>query len=517
MRPARRRREAWPAQFERNAPYSATPDNRPAILECGALPLTRDPRSQMSFGERCALEGVLAQVRPRMAIEIGTAEGGSLRRIASYSEAVHSIDVDHGPVGDVPANVELHTGGSREMLPPLLSSIARAGDQLDFVLVDGDHSYEGVKRDLELLLGSPCAARAVILVHDTMNAEVRAGVESVRCERYPGVVYYELDFVPGYVYRKGIARNTAWGGLGLILTDRERCGQYADSPRQDLYHEPFTALQTPAPAPSPRRRDDATEPAAQPGSPAACAMLIALAAPSGAQGFSKAIWGPPYVNGHNQFPIYKQLGVKIIEADLTGPTSRPSGRRTLPTPRDPAYLWPEELQQTVSLAKTLPHAGDAADHRRASVGQRRPSVELGAATVGLRNVCRDGGEALPERAPVDGLGRAKPASQLPARDPRPAQRQRLDAAQKVAPHNYARILDAAYGSLKRVSKRNMVIGGSTYTTGDIDTQQWIENLRPAQRKAAADGHLRAQPVHRPGPELLRAAVGPRLCEVLRPA
>jgi len=54
---------------------------------------------------------------------------------------------------------------------------------------------------------------------------------------------------------------------------------------------------------------------------------------------------------------------------------------------------------------------------------------------------------------------------------------RLDRAQQLAPHNYARMLDAAYGALKRMSRRNLVIGGSTYTTGDIDTQQWIENLR----------------------------------------
>jgi hypothetical protein len=53
----------------------------------------------------------------------------------------------------------------------------------------------------------------------------------------------------------------------------------------------------------------------------------------------------------------------------------------------------------------------------------------------------------------------------------------LDAQQKVAPHLYARILDAAYGALKSVSRSNMVIGGMTYTTGDISTQQWIENLR----------------------------------------
>lgn len=209
--------EAWPSGFERNAPYAATPDNRPAVLECGSLPLTRAPTSQISSGERAALEGILAQARPRIAVEIGTAEGGSLRRVANYSEKVHSIDVDHGPVGQVPANVQLHTGASTEMLPPLLAELASAGDPLGLALVDGGHSYKGVKRDLELLLQSPCTARTVILVHDTMNAEVRAGVESVSVESYPRVVYHELDFVPGY-----IARHRSQYGVGRTRSDPHR-------------------------------------------------------------------------------------------------------------------------------------------------------------------------------------------------------------------------------------------------------------------------------------------------------
>ena len=53
----------------------------------------------------------------------------------------------------------------------------------------------------------------------------------------------------------------------------------------------------------------------------------------------------------------------------------------------------------------------------------------------------------------------------------------LDQAQRRAPHIYARLLDAAYGALKHASRKNLVIGGSTYTTGQIDAQQWIENLR----------------------------------------
>jgi hypothetical protein len=53
----------------------------------------------------------------------------------------------------------------------------------------------------------------------------------------------------------------------------------------------------------------------------------------------------------------------------------------------------------------------------------------------------------------------------------------LNAHERLAPHLYAGILDAAYGALKSVSPSNLVIGGMTYTTGDISPPQWIENLR----------------------------------------
>jgi hypothetical protein len=58
---------------------------------------------------------------------------------------------------------------------------------------------------------------------------------------------------------------------------------------------------------------------------------------------------------------------------------------------------------------------------------------------------------------------------------------KLTAKQKIAPHLYARILDAAYGALKGVSRSNLVIGGMTFGAADLvddlTTAQWIENLR----------------------------------------
>lgn len=230
--------------FERNAPYAPTPDNRPVPLQRGRLPLTRDGGWQMSFGERAALEGVLVELRPRLSLEIGTAEGGSLERIAAYSDEAHSIDLSHEEITRaLPANVVLHTGPSSQLLGPLLDSFVAESRELDFALVDGDHSYEGVQADIATLLESQTTGRSVILVHDTMNAEIRAGLESLELERYPKIVYYELDFVPGYIYREGVGRGAAWGGIGLLLTDVSRSPEYPLNPRQSRYYEPFPILQ----------------------------------------------------------------------------------------------------------------------------------------------------------------------------------------------------------------------------------------------------------------------------------
>ena len=182
-----------------------------------------DGPQQMSVGERAALEGFLELAKPALAIEIGRAEGGSLRRIAAHSAEVHSLDLVAPPAELAGLEqVHFHTGDSHELLPSLLAELASAGRNVDLVLVDGDHSADGVRRDLEDLLASPAVSRTLILIHDTTNEEVRAGVDRVDLDRAAKVAYADLDAVSGRLFRAESLRNQLWGGLGRPALLRHR-------------------------------------------------------------------------------------------------------------------------------------------------------------------------------------------------------------------------------------------------------------------------------------------------------
>ncbi|HET9719228.1 MAG TPA: hypothetical protein VFP55_04040 [Solirubrobacteraceae bacterium] len=212
----------------------------------------------------------------------------------------------------------------------------------------------------------------------------------------------------------------------------------------------------------------------------ALALLVpALVAPAPASAFTKAIWGPPSVNGVDQFPLYHRLHVGILEMGLTWDQVAPVRPAHPTNPNDPAYHWPAEVAQAIAEARTY--------HMRILL------------QVSFAPAWADGGHSAPGWAPKnptdyatflataarrypsvhlwmiwgepDKRGSFQPnVSQAVAGHP-------LTRAQKRAPHLYARVLDASYAALKRVSRANKVIGGCTYTSGLADPAQWIENLR----------------------------------------
>jgi hypothetical protein len=207
------------------------------------------------------------------------------------------------------------------------------------------------------------------------------------------------------------------------------------------------------------------------------ALLLALWAPMANAAAVKAMWGPSVHEGVSLFPTYRDLGVKIYEDDLRWNVIAPRRPQHPTNPNDPAYAWPAEVTSAVAEAKryhiqvalqiigapTWANGGkpwnwaprqpqDYANFAIAAA-KRYPSVHLWM-IWGEPSRSQDFEPEVP----------AKPFT-------------KLNAHQRAAPHLYARILDAAYGALKSVSRSNLVIGGMTYSGGEISTQQWIENLR----------------------------------------
>jgi Methyltransferase domain len=207
----------------------------PRIIRAVLVDVFEGEQWQMSLGERAAVEGVLTQVKPALAIEIGTAQGVCLQRIAAHSEEVHSFDYAP-PTLPVPDNATIHTGDSHELLPPLLAGLAAEGRNVDFVIVDGDHSAEGVRRDIEDLLNSPAVGRSVILIHDIANERVRAGVDAVHYAAWPKVAHVELDWIPGQLFAEPELRDELWFGLGLVIVDVTRPAYMNGAIFEDRYY-----------------------------------------------------------------------------------------------------------------------------------------------------------------------------------------------------------------------------------------------------------------------------------------
>jgi hypothetical protein len=172
----------------------------------------------MSAAEQTALMHLLQNLRPKVAIEIGTRLGGSLRAIARFSKQVYSLDIDPTVperLGGLYDNVEYITGDSSKTLPALLSSLQSTGAELGFILVDGDHSAEGVRKDLDAILAFVPTVPLYIVMHDSMHPACRAGIQAASWEKCPYVHEVQLDYIPGGLNAEASFYRQLWGGLSL--------------------------------------------------------------------------------------------------------------------------------------------------------------------------------------------------------------------------------------------------------------------------------------------------------------
>lgn len=179
---------------------------------------------KMTAAERFALIGLLDVVRPSCAIEIGSAQGGSLQVLSSVAAKVYSLDVDPTTptrLGQFP-NVEFRIGDSRVTLPRLLGELRAAGTAYPFVLIDGDHRADGVRQDIASVLSVPPLTRTYVLMHDGFNPDCRLGIRTAGWEACPFVHEVELDFVQGWYHMPNDGTQLAhqmWAGFALAVLE----------------------------------------------------------------------------------------------------------------------------------------------------------------------------------------------------------------------------------------------------------------------------------------------------------
>jgi cephalosporin hydroxylase len=171
------------------------------------------------LSELMLMTGAVARFRPKLIFEWGTHIGKSARifyeagQALGVSTSVHSIDLPDGVEhGEHPheqrgqmvrglKTVQLHQGDGLDTALGILRD-ARASEK-DSVLffVDGDHSYESVKRELSGIMKS--APKAAVLLHDTFYQSADSGYNTgpfravAVCLKHSNNKYKRVDTATG--------------------------------------------------------------------------------------------------------------------------------------------------------------------------------------------------------------------------------------------------------------------------------------------------------------------------------
>jgi predicted O-methyltransferase YrrM len=170
---------------------------------------------------------VLMQYMPRSILEIGTARGGTLflfSRVASPDAIIISIDLPGGPFGGgypmwkIPIyrsfalpgqKLSLIREDSHDLRTLKIVKEILEGRKLDFLFIDGDHTYEGVKRDFEMY-GPLVRKGRIIALHDIVPGPPQL---------VGGVPGFWNEIKQGYRYQEIVKDwNQRGFGIGVIYT-----------------------------------------------------------------------------------------------------------------------------------------------------------------------------------------------------------------------------------------------------------------------------------------------------------
>jgi hypothetical protein len=221
------------------------------------------------------------------------------------------------------------------------------------------------------------------------------------------------------------------------------------------------------------------------------ALAIITAEAQARPSAKKGLWATYDANPAATFPIYRELGVRTLLLSVGWDqvaALKPADPRD---PNDPAYRWPASIDAAIraapqfgmrTMVRVIFTPGWANGGKAGNVPPTRPSDYTDFLWAAARrwpqvHLWQIWGEPNLKRwwsiTPTTG-----------ARPPR-------TAAQLEAPRRYAQLLDASYAALKADSVKNLVIGGNTFTAGDIRPLFWVRAMQlPSGRPPRMDlyGH-----------------------------
>jgi predicted O-methyltransferase YrrM len=207
----------------------------------GQLSFARRPQTPEAAVDFCADSPVIVtQVRseiselgkllrahaPMRSLEIGTNYGGTLFLLCSLSPPgarIISVDLPGGRFGGgyprrkIPLYWKFPRNGQRlrlvradSHLPETKHQVERvlAGERLDYLFIDGDHTYEGVRRDFEMY--SPLVrSGGMVAFHD---------IAPHRGDKDCQVDKFWKEIKQDYPYREIIENpEQGWAGIGVLF------------------------------------------------------------------------------------------------------------------------------------------------------------------------------------------------------------------------------------------------------------------------------------------------------------
>ncbi len=166
-----------------------------------------------------SLLAAVASLRPKVMLEIGTAHGGTLllwTAVADPCATILSLDFAGYAKWMAPffnsfargkQRIELIQANSHELTTQKKIEDTLDGNELDFVFIDGDHSYDGVKQDFQMYCNS-VRSGGMVAFHDIVQHPPSTGCEVNRFWNQIKEVHEHEEFVESSTQR--------WGGIGVL-------------------------------------------------------------------------------------------------------------------------------------------------------------------------------------------------------------------------------------------------------------------------------------------------------------